>query len=170
MNEGSKRRVMTPLARARELFGFASRGAARLCLIGLLAFCCSTLRAQQSPAGSQPAQPAQPANDSSSRSPASAAASAPPTEQYNPLPAEKDVEVATFYMRKGDPDASIPRLEEAIKLKPNYAKPRLMLGEIYEKKGDKENAVKYYREYLQVYPHAPDAKKVEGKIAKLSKS
>lgn len=73
-------------------------------------------------------------------------------------------------MRKGDPDASIPRLEEAIKLKPDYAKPRLMLGEIYEKKGDKDNALKYYREYLQVYPHAPDAKKVEGKIAKLSKS
>jgi len=88
--------------------------------------------------------------------------------QYNPREAEKDVEVATFYMRKGDPDASIPRLEEAIRLRPNYAKPRLMLAEIYEKKEDKENALKYYREYLQVYPHAPDAKKVEKKIAKLS--
>lgn len=80
------------------------------------------------------------------------------------------MEVATFYMRKGDPDASIPRLEEAIRLKPDYAKPRLLLAEIYEKKGDKQSAVKYYRDYLQVYPHAPDAKKIEAKINKLSKS
>lgn len=76
--------------------------------------------------------------------------------------------MATFYMRKGDPDASIPRLEEAIRLRPNYAKPRLMLAEIYEKKDDKENALKYYRDYLRVYPQAPDAKKIQKKIAKLS--
>jgi tetratricopeptide (TPR) repeat protein len=117
---------------------------------------------RQSPAPPQPSQP------SAAPSPASTApAEAPP---YNPLPAEKDVEVATYYMKKGDPDASIPRLEEAIQLKPDYAKPRLMLAEIYEKKGDKENALKYYREYLQVFPHAPDAKKVQEKIAKLAKS
>jgi Tfp pilus assembly protein PilF len=85
------------------------------------------------------------------------------------LPAEKDVEVATFYMHKGDADAAIPRLEEAIQLNPRLAKPRQMLGEIYEKKGDNETAVKYYKEYLQVYPHAPDAKKVQGKIDKLSR-
>jgi Tfp pilus assembly protein PilF len=98
----------------------------------------------------------------------SADSSGQPT-QYNPLQAQKDVDVATFYMRKGDPDASIPRLEEAIRLRPNYAKPRLMLAEIYEKKDDRENALKYYREYLQVYPHAPDAKKIEKKISNLSK-
>lgn len=146
-------------------------GAVILCLGGAIALSCGVaIATQQGPASSQPAQPAQPTGDSSSRSSSSSGAPAAQTEQYNPLPAEKDVEVATFYMRKGDPDASIPRLEEAIKLKPDYAKPRLMLGEIYEKKGDKDNAVKYYREYLQVYPHAPDAKKVQGKIAKLSKS
>jgi TolA-binding protein len=43
-----------------------------------------------------------------------------------------------------------------------------MLGELYEKKHENDSAVKYYREYLQVYPHAPDAKKVQEKIAKLS--
>ena len=73
-------------------------------------------------------------------------------------------------MRKGDPDAAVPRLEEAIRLKPDYAKPRLMLAEIYEKKSDKDTALKYYREYLKVYPHAPDSKKIQEKIAKLAKS
>jgi tetratricopeptide (TPR) repeat protein len=167
------------LSRVREFGAFrraaSSCGEMLLLLICTMALWCSVAAARpQNPAGSPPAQPTQPANDSSSRSSSSSSssggASAPRTEQYNPLPAEKDVEVATFYMRKGDPDASIPRLEEAIKMKPDYAKPRLMLGEIYEKKRDKNNALKYYREYLQVYPHAPDAKKVEGKIAKLSKS
>lgn len=118
----------------------------------------SSQQAQPSPGSTQ-------AGGASSGAPADNAATA---ANYNPLPAEKDVEVAAFYQKKGDPDAAIPRLEEAIKLKPDYAKPRLMLGEIYEKKGDKQNAVKYYGDYLRVYPHAPDAKKVRAKIAKLS--
>jgi len=78
------------------------------------------------------------------------------------------MEVASYYIHKGDPDAAIPRLEEAIRLKPKLAKPRLMLAEVYEKKGDSAAAVKYYKEYLQVFPTAPDQKKVEKKIEKLT--
>jgi len=138
----------------------------------LLAF---ALAAPLSQAG-QSAPPADPSSFSSSsssskhpgESSSSSAMTPPTTTPYNPLPAEKDVEVATFYMRKGDPDAAIPRLEDAIQLKPDYAKPRAMLAQIYEKKGEKDNALKYYREYLKVYPHAPDAKKIQEKIAKLS--
>jgi Tfp pilus assembly protein PilF len=92
----------------------------------------------------------------------------PELPKYNPLPAEQDVDVGTFYMHKGDMDAAISRFEDAIQLKADYAKPRMLLAQIYEKRGDKANAVKYYREYLQVYPHAPDAKKVQAKIAKLT--
>ena len=88
---------------------------------------------------------------------------------YNPLPAQQDIEVGTFYMHKGDYDAAIPRFEDAINLQPNLAKPRLLLADAYEKKGDKSNAVKYYKEYLKVFPTAPDAKKVQKKIDKLSR-
>jgi len=91
-----------------------------------------------------------------------------PSSNYDPYPAEKDVEVGTFYMHKGDMDAAIDRFLEAIKMRPNYAKPRLLLGEVYEKKGEKESAVKYYKEYLQVYPSAPDGKRIQKKIDKLS--
>jgi tetratricopeptide (TPR) repeat protein len=107
---------------------------------------------------------------SSSSSSSAAAIKQPPQElpKYNPLPAEQDVEVGTYYMHKGDPDAAIGRFEDAIQLKADYAKPRMLLAQIYEKKGDKANAVKYYKEYLQVYPHAPDAKKVQAKIEKLT--
>jgi len=84
-----------------------------------------------------------------------------------PSSAEGDMEVASYYIHKGDPDAAIPRLEEAIRLKPKLAKPRLMLAEVYEKKGEAAAAVKCYKEYLQAFPSAPDQKKIEKKIEKL---
>ncbi len=88
---------------------------------------------------------------------------------YNPFPAEQDIEVGMFYMHKGDVDAAIDRFLDAIQQRPNFAKPRLLLGKAYEKKHDNESAVKYYKEYLQVLPGAPDAKDVRKKIEKLSK-
>ena len=87
---------------------------------------------------------------------------------YDPVSADEDVEVGSFYMRKGDIDAAISRFQDAIKLRPNFAKPRLLAAQAYEKKGDKINALKYYKEYLQVSPKAPDAKKVQSKIDKLA--
>jgi tetratricopeptide (TPR) repeat protein len=89
--------------------------------------------------------------------------------KYDRYNAERDIEVADFYMHKGDPDAAIPRLEEASRLQPNYGKPRLLLAECYEKKHEPDNAVKYLKEYLKAYPHAPDAKKIQKKIEQLEK-
>ena len=88
---------------------------------------------------------------------------------YNPFPAQQDVEVGMFYLHKGDVDAAIDRFLDAIQQRPNFAKPRLLLGKAYEKKKDYESAVKYYKEYLQVLPGAPDAKEVQKKIESLSK-
>ncbi|MGB8542304.1 MAG: tetratricopeptide repeat protein [Candidatus Acidiferrales bacterium] len=88
---------------------------------------------------------------------------------WDPFHAAQDMDVGTFYMHKGDMDAAIGRFQDAIRLRPNFAKPRLMIAEIYEKKGDKSEALRYYKEYLQVFPDAPDAAKVKKKIEKLSK-
>lgn len=88
---------------------------------------------------------------------------------WDPFHAQQDIDVGTFYMHKGDMDAAISRFEDAIRLRANFAKPRLLLGEAYEKKGDKSEAIRYYKEYLRVLPNAPDAKKVQEKIEKLSK-
>jgi Tfp pilus assembly protein PilF len=147
-------------------FAHARLSRPRLCLGGAIAVVLGMIAGvavtrAQDPGSYSSSKPSQPATSSSTPMPG---ADQPP---FNPLPAEKDVDVATFYMKKGDPDAAIPRLEEAIKLNPNYAKPRLMLGEIYEKKKDNDKAVKYYQDYLKVLPHAPDAKKIQEKIAKL---
>jgi len=86
----------------------------------------------------------------------------------NQASAEEDIEVGTFYMHKGDTDAAIPRFQDAIGKQPNLGKPRILLAEAYEKKGDNINAVKSYEEYLRAFPHAPDKKKIEKKIEKLS--
>ncbi len=88
---------------------------------------------------------------------------------WDPFHAAQDIDVGTFYMHKGDLDAAIGRFQDAIRLRPNFAKPRLLIAEIYEKKGDKSEALHYYKEYLQVFPDAPDAAKVHKKIEKLSK-
>jgi tetratricopeptide (TPR) repeat protein len=88
---------------------------------------------------------------------------------WDPFHAQQDIEVGEFYLHKGDLDAAITRFEDAVRLRANFAKPRLLLAETYEKKGDKSEALRYYKEYLQVLPDAPDAKKIQQKIDKLSK-
>ncbi|HXO88847.1 MAG TPA: tetratricopeptide repeat protein [Candidatus Acidoferrales bacterium] len=115
--------------------------------------------------------PAPPADSSSGESSSSSTPKAPPASDlttYDPVTAEEDVEVGQFYVRKGDIDAAIGRFQDAIRLRSNFAKPRLLAAEAYEKKGDKVDAVKYYKEYLQVFPKAPDAKKIQSRIEKLS--
>ena len=67
--------------------------------------------------------------------------SSQPAEKYDPYPAQKDLEVGMFYLHKGDVDAAIDRFKDAIVLRPNFAKPRLLLAEAYEKKGDKTEAL-----------------------------
>jgi tetratricopeptide (TPR) repeat protein len=94
--------------------------------------------------------------------------SAKPSDKYDPYPAQKDLEVGMFYLHKGNVDAAIERFKDAIEQRPNFAKPRLLLAEAYEKKGDKAEALKYYKEYLHVFPTAPDLKSVRKKIEKLS--
>jgi tetratricopeptide (TPR) repeat protein len=97
----------------------------------------------------------------------SAMESAPDQPKWDPLRAEKDMEVGKYYMKKGDIDAAIDRFEDATEAKPGYAIPFLYLGEAYEKKGSKKKAVKAYQRYLDLYPHAEDGDKIRKKIEKL---
>jgi tetratricopeptide (TPR) repeat protein len=93
--------------------------------------------------------------------------SAPDQPKWDPLRAEKDLEVGRYYMKKGDVDAAIDRFEDATLAKPGYALPFRYLAEAQEKKGLKKQAVKSYTRYLDLYPHAEDADKIHKKIEKL---
>jgi len=86
---------------------------------------------------------------------------------WDPLRAEKDLEVGQYYMRKGDVDAAIDRFQDAAQAKPGYAIPFRFLGEAQEKKGLKREALKSYTRYLDLYPHAEGKAKIEKKIEKL---
>jgi tetratricopeptide (TPR) repeat protein len=87
--------------------------------------------------------------------------------KWDPVRAEKDLEVGQYYMRTGKIDAAIDRFQDAIEAKPGYAVPFLYLGEAQEKKGMKRDAIKSYTRYLELYPHAEDKEKILKRIAKL---
>jgi tetratricopeptide (TPR) repeat protein len=94
---------------------------------------------------------------------------APDQPMWDPLRAEKDMEVGKYYMHKGDLDAAMDRFQDAAKAKPGYAIPFRYLGECQEKKGMKREAIQSYTRYLDLYPHADDATKIQKKIDKLWK-
>ena len=114
------------------------------------------------PAAPPPKSPAKQKKDTATQN-------APDQPTWDPLRAEKDLEVGQFYMKKGDVDAAIDRFQDATTAKPGYAVPFRYLGEAQEKKGLKKQAIKSYQRYLDLYPHAEDGDKVRKKIEKLYK-
>jgi tetratricopeptide (TPR) repeat protein len=127
-----------------------------------------SLRAQeqQDQSGQKPAPPEKqkpkPNTDNATKN-------APDQPSWDPLRAEKDLEVGQYYMKRGDWDAAIDRFNDAIEAKPGYAVPFKYLGEAQEKKGLKKQALKSYTRYLDMVPHADDAEKIKKKIDKLYK-
>jgi tetratricopeptide (TPR) repeat protein len=92
---------------------------------------------------------------------------APPEPTYDPLRAEKSIEIGAFYMKRGNYDAAIERFQDAARFQPKLARPYALLGEAYEKKGQIDNAVANYKKYLDVYRTAPDREKILKRIEKL---
>jgi len=130
-------------------------------------------RAQDPPQESS-SKPAQPPADAPPKSSAkqkkdTATKNAPDQPTWDPLRAEKDLEVGQYYMKRGDLDAAIDRFQDAAVAKPGYAIPFRFLAEAQEKKGLKKQAIKSYQRYLDLYPHAEDSDKVRKRIEKLYK-
>jgi len=92
---------------------------------------------------------------------------APAEPTYDPLRADKSVEIGTFYLKRGNYDAAIERFQDATHFQPKLARPYSLLGEAYERKGDVDNALAAYRKYLEVYRTAPDREKILKRIEKL---
>jgi tetratricopeptide (TPR) repeat protein len=133
---------------------------------------CKTL-AQNPPQDAPPkpadAPPPPPAKPPAKQKKDTATQNAPEQPTWDPLRAEKDLEVGQFYMKKGDVDAAIDRFQDATIAKPGYAIPFRYLGEAQEKKGLRKQAIKSYQRYLDLYPHAEDGDKMRKKIEKLYK-
>jgi len=126
---------------------------------------------RQQPPAQDPSKPADPgtggAKKGDGKQKDSATQNAPDQPMWDPLRADKDMEVGKYYMHKGDVDAAMDRFQDAILAKPGYGLPFRMLGEAQEKKGMKKAAIKSYQRYLDLLPHAEDADKLKKKIEKL---
>jgi hypothetical protein len=106
--------------------------------------------------------PPPPTEDSEVDTPA-----APAGPVFDPLHAQRSLDVGTFYLRKGSYDAAIDRFIEAANYQPTLAMPWKMLGEAYEKKREYAKAVEAYNKYLRILPHAADAAKIKKDISDL---
>ena len=91
----------------------------------------------------------------------------PPKPVFDPLRANKSLEVGSFYMKRGNYDAAIDRFTDATQFEPGLARSYSLLGEAYEHKGDVENALTAYRKYLQLFRNASDREKIQKRIEKL---
>ena len=123
----------------------------------------SSSKPADAPTATPPKSTAKQTKDTATRS-------APDQPAWDPLRAEKDLEVGQYYMKKGDWDAAIDRFQDATVAKPGYAIPFRYLAEAQEKKGLRKQAIKSYQRYLDLYPHAEDGDKVRKKIPKLYKN
>jgi tetratricopeptide (TPR) repeat protein len=91
----------------------------------------------------------------------------PPEPVFDPLHAQKSIDVGKFYMDKGDYDAAINRFEDAAQYQPKLALPWELMGEAWEKKHDKEKALAAYKKFLELLPHGADSDKIRKRVAKL---
>ena len=137
---------------------------------GVIIFVAGPLLHAQEPApesSSKPAEEPTPKKPGAKKKPDSATQNASDQPTWDPLRAEKDLEVGQYYIRKGDIDAAIDRFQDATTAKPAYAIPFRYLGEAQEKKGLRKQAIASYSRYLDLYPHAEDGDKIRKKIDKL---
>ena len=93
---------------------------------------------------------------------------APPSGPvFDPLHAQRSLDVGKFYLNKGVYDAAIERFVDASNYQPTLAAPWKFLGEAYEKKREYAKAIQAYNKYLQILPHAADAAKIKKTISDL---
>jgi tetratricopeptide (TPR) repeat protein len=116
-------------------------------------------------AGAAPIDPTVPPPPPPADEPAEAAA--PSTPVFDPLHAQRSLDVGNFYLKKGNYDAAIDRFVDASNYQPGLAAPWKMLGETYEKKHEYAKAAESYNKYLQILPHAADAAKIKKIISEL---
>ena len=91
----------------------------------------------------------------------------PKEYSFNPLQASKEMQVGSYYFKKGSYRAAARRFEEASKWDPGLAEAYLKRAEALEKGKDRKGAREAYAKYLEVAPDAKDAAAIRKKLEKL---
>jgi len=72
-----------------------------------------------------------------------------------------------FAVKSGQYDKAIERFEKVLTLNSDYDEAYLYLGDVYESKGDKENAIKYYQKYKSATNNPSAAAEIDKYINQL---
>ena len=84
----------------------------------------------------------------------------------NPLQAEKDIKVGSFYFKKGSYRAAVKRFEESVKWDPNSAEGWYKLGEArFKISGQEKEAREAWAKYLEIEPDGKYAAEVKKRLA-----
>jgi tetratricopeptide (TPR) repeat protein len=140
----------------------------------LLAVCSAFAWAQEA---AKPSPSPQPAPQQTTPAPQPPAEDNPPEEDenekpqvysFNPIEAEHDIKIGTFYMHKGSYRAAAKRFEEATKWNPGMAEAYFHLGEAREKLKEKDAARAAFAKVVQLAPDSKEGhdakKKLTGKL------
>src|SRR5256885_1078001 len=119
----------------------------------------STASSQTKSQPKQPSKEAEPPEEDDTAKPKEYA--------FNPMQAEKEVQVGDFYMKKGSYSAAVARFTEATKWNPGLADAYLKLGQAEEKVRDQKMAKQAYSKYLELAPDSKYAREIKKKLAKM---
>jgi tetratricopeptide (TPR) repeat protein len=138
-------------------------------VLALLFSSLMALRAAQDQPKEAPKAPATPAAPAAQEQepPEEDANLKPKVYAFNPLQANKELQVGVEYFKKHSYKAAAGRFREATRWNPNLAEAWLRLGEAEEKRKNRPDAKDAYAKYLELQPDAKDAAEIRKKIASL---
>lgn len=86
---------------------------------------------------------------------------------WDPQKAAKDIEVGTYYFKRGNYRAAEDRFREALTYKENDAVATFRLAQSLEKLGVFDDARAEFESYLKILPHGPEASEAQKALDKL---
>ncbi|HMD16740.1 MAG TPA: hypothetical protein VKH18_08740 [Terriglobales bacterium] len=89
---------------------------------------------------------------------------------WNPMKAQKDIQVGDFYFKRKNYKAAVERYKEALYYKDGDAVASFRVAVCQEKLGDRVEAKKYYEQYLKILPEGPFAKESRASLERLAKA
>ncbi len=97
------------------------------------------------------------------------AADVPKEKEYNPLLAEKALQIGDYYYKRKNFDAAIERYLEALQYQPERVEAYEALGRTFEKKGETLKAEEVYRDFIKKNPTSPKIAAFKSRLAKLER-
>jgi outer membrane protein assembly factor BamD (BamD/ComL family) len=84
---------------------------------------------------------------------------------FNPLQAQKELQVGNYYFKGGNYRAALGRFREAIKWNENYAEAYLRMSEAYDKLKDPVEARKALGKYIELEPNGKQAEQARKRLS-----